>query len=71
MLDEKYKKTANIIVKAGILPFPLNDTLIKILKHIITEERDLDFIIKAFKRKFSLTMEQLKKSTKKIGRAHV
>jgi len=64
MLDEKYKKAANIIIKAGILPFPLNDTLIKILKHIITEEKDLDFIIKAFKRKFSLTMEQLKKNTK-------
>jgi NAD-dependent dihydropyrimidine dehydrogenase PreA subunit len=62
MSDEKYKKAAFIIVKAGILPTPVNDTLIKILKTQLTEE-ELDFI-NAFKRKISQTMEQLKRSSK-------
>ena len=62
MSEEKYKKAAQIIIRAGILPFPLTDTLLEIMKYIIREE-DLDFIM-AFKRKFSQTMEQLKKSSK-------
>lgn len=60
--EEKYKKAAQVIIKAGILPFPLTDTLLEIMKYIIREE-DLDFIM-AFKRKLSQTMEQLKKSSK-------
>ena len=34
MSEEKYKKAAHIIVKAGILPTPVNQTLIDILKTI-------------------------------------
>ena len=60
--EEKYKKVAQVIIRAGILPFPLTDTLLEIMRYIIREE-DLDFIM-AFKRKFSQTMEQLKKSSK-------
>ncbi len=60
--EEKYKKAAQVIIRAGILPFPLTDTLLEIMRYIIREE-DLDFIM-AFKRKFSQTMEQLKKSSK-------
>jgi len=62
MSEEKYKKTAHIIIKAGILPTPVNKTLIEILKLLLTED-ELDFI-SAFKRKTSQTMEQLKKSSK-------
>jgi len=62
MSDEKYKKTAFVITKAGILPTPVNKTLIEILKLLLTED-ELDFI-NAFKRKTSQTMEQLKKSSK-------
>ena len=62
MSDEKYKKAAHIIIKAGVLPTPVNKTLIEILKLLLTEE-ELDFI-DAFKRKTSQTMEQLKKSSK-------
>ena len=62
MSEEKYKKAANIIIKAGSLPFPVNDTLIEILKLLLTEE-ELEFI-NAFKRKTSQTMEQLTKSSK-------
>ena len=62
MSFEKYRKAARIIVKAGVFPFPINDTLIEILRMVINEE-DLDFIM-AFKRKHSMTMEQLKQSSK-------
>jgi len=62
MSDEKYKKAAHIIIKAGVLPTPVNKTLIEILKLLLTED-ELDFI-DAFKRKTSQTMEQLKKSSK-------
>ncbi|MHA1535646.1 MAG: ATP-binding protein [Promethearchaeota archaeon] len=62
MSDEKYKKAAHTIIKAGVLPTPVNKTLIEILKLLLTED-ELDFI-NAFKRKTSQTMEQLKKSSK-------
>ena len=59
---KKYKRTAKIINGAGGTPFPINDTLITILSHIIPEEEDLAFI-KFFKKKTSQTMEQLKESS--------
>lgn len=62
MSEEKYKKAARIIVKTGMLPIPVSDTLIEILKLLIDED-DLDFI-SAFKHKYSQTMEQLKQSSK-------
>ncbi|MHA1488889.1 MAG: 4Fe-4S binding protein [Promethearchaeota archaeon] len=62
MSELKYKKAAQIIVKAGLLPFPINKTLLDILKLLIKED-ELDFIM-AFKRKASQTMEQLQKSSK-------
>lgn len=54
----KIIKAGRIIVKIGMLPFPMTDTLVQILEKLYTEE-ELDFIIKAFKRKPSLTMDQL------------
>ncbi|MFX0058111.1 MAG: ATP-binding protein [Candidatus Heimdallarchaeota archaeon] len=62
MLDEKYRKAARIIIKAGFLPFPINDTMIELLK-ILLKENDLDFIT-AFRRRSSQTMEELKVSSK-------
>ncbi|MBD3197637.1 MAG: 4Fe-4S dicluster domain-containing protein [Candidatus Lokiarchaeota archaeon] len=62
MSERKYKKAANIIVKAGILPFPITDTLMEIMQLLYTEE-EADFIIKAFKRRVSQTLEQLKSTT--------
>jgi len=62
MSEEKYKKAAYIIVKAGVLPTPVNNTLIEILKTQLTED-ELDFI-NAFRRKTSQTMDQLKKASK-------
>jgi NAD-dependent dihydropyrimidine dehydrogenase PreA subunit len=62
MSEENYKKAARIIIKAGILPFPINNTLLEILQLLLTED-ELNFI-DAFKRKTSQTLEELKKSSK-------
>lgn len=62
MSEKKYKKAAQIIIKAGILPFPVTETLLKIVKKLYTEE-EIDFIIKAFKRRISQTLDQLKSTT--------
>jgi len=62
MSVDKYRKAARIIIKAGFLPFPINNTMIELLK-ILLDEEDLDLIM-AFKRKPSQTMEQLKVSSK-------
>ena len=62
MSEIKYKKAAQVIVKAGQFPFPINDTLIDILKLAVGEE-DLDFVM-AFRKTTTQTMEQLKESSK-------
>ncbi|MFX1409390.1 MAG: ATP-binding protein [Promethearchaeota archaeon] len=62
MSEDKYRKVARIIVKAGLIPFPINDTMIDLLKLLINEEQ-LPFIM-AFRKSFSQTMEQLKVSSK-------
>ena len=62
-LDQKYELATQVICKQGIVPFPVNDTTISILKHVIEgNEEELDFIY-AFRQKTSQTMEQLKKSS--------
>ncbi|MHA1670512.1 MAG: ATP-binding protein [Promethearchaeota archaeon] len=60
-IEKKYKKAAQVINNAGGSPYPITDTLIKILKHLVDDEY-LDFII-AFKKSRSQTMEQLKESS--------
>ncbi len=62
MSEEKYRKAARIIIKAGAFPFPINDILIEILQSVI-DEIDLDFIM-SFRRKVSQTIEELRKSSK-------
>jgi Pyruvate/2-oxoacid:ferredoxin oxidoreductase delta subunit len=62
MSEKKYKKAAQIIIKAGMLPFPITDTLMEIM-HLLYTEEEVDFIAKAFKRRASLTMKQLKNNT--------
>lgn len=62
MSEQKYRKVARTIVKAGSLPIPINDTMLKLLKLLI-DEGQLDFIL-AFKSKPSQTMEELKKNSK-------
>ncbi len=68
-LIEKYRKAARTIIKAGVMPFPLTDTFIEILRYYLDEE-DLEFI-KAFKLKQSLTMDQLKKKLKDLSEEEI
>ncbi len=62
MSEEKYRKVARTIVKAGNFPFPISNTMIKLLELLIDQEQ-LNFIM-AFRKKTSQTMEQLKLSSK-------
>jgi len=58
---DKYKKATQIINSAGGTPYSISDTLISIVKILLTEE-DLDFIL-AFEKQKSQTLEQLKDSS--------
>lgn len=59
---KKLKTAANAIIKAGPIPFPLNDTIMEILKYYLDEE-DLDFL-RAFKINSSMSIEEVKKKLK-------
>ncbi|MFX1390320.1 MAG: 4Fe-4S binding protein [Promethearchaeota archaeon] len=63
MSDELFKKAGNIIIKAGMLPFPVTDTLIEILRILYTPE-EAEFITKTYRRKVSQTIDELKKNSK-------
>ena len=63
-LEKKYERAAQVICKQGMVPFPVNDTTISILKHVIQDdEEELDFI-ETFRNQASQTLEQLKASSK-------
>ena len=62
-LDKKYEQAAQVVCRQGIVPFPVNDTTISILKHVIEDdEEELEFI-NAFRDQPSQTVEQLKESS--------
>jgi MinD superfamily P-loop ATPase containing an inserted ferredoxin domain len=61
-IDDKYRIAGEVISKAGGTPLPVNDNLVKLLKHFIMED-EVDFIA-AFMDQKSQTMEQLKESSK-------
>ncbi|MFH1349351.1 MAG: 4Fe-4S binding protein [Pseudomonadota bacterium] len=62
-LDKKYERAAQVICKQGIVPFPVNDTTVSILKNVIEDdEEELDFIW-AFREEASQTTEQLRGSS--------
>ncbi len=62
IFDRKYRKVANVLNKAGEFPFPVSDTVLKMLRFTIKEE-NLDFLM-AFNKDISQTMDQLKKNSK-------
>ena len=39
-LGKKYKKAAGVICKQGMVPFPVNDTTISIMKHVVGDDED-------------------------------
>ncbi|MBW1798745.1 MAG: hypothetical protein JRJ21_10165, partial [Deltaproteobacteria bacterium] len=62
-MGQKYERAAQVICKQGMVPFPVNDTTVSILKHVIGDiEEELDFIY-AFRENISQTMEQLRQSS--------
>jgi NAD-dependent dihydropyrimidine dehydrogenase PreA subunit len=62
-LEEKYKSAAEIICRQGMFPFPINDTVISIMKHVVKDNvNELDFIC-AFDQKSSQTLEELRLSS--------
>jgi ferredoxin len=61
-LIKKWKRVADIIVGAGVLPFPITDTLLEILKFYL-DENDLEFI-RNFRTKTSMSQEELVKKSK-------
>jgi ferredoxin len=62
-LEDKYRKAAGVICKQGMVPFPVNDTTIAIMKHVVEDDdAELDFI-HAFNDKASQTLEELKQSS--------
>lgn len=60
-IRDKYKMAGSIISKAGNIPIPVNNTLLKLLTYFIYED-ELDFVI-SFKNRKSQTMDQLKESS--------
>ncbi|MHA1734115.1 MAG: 4Fe-4S binding protein [Promethearchaeota archaeon] len=66
-LEKKYKQAAQVVGKQGIVPFPASETAIRILKLVIGDDLDELELIWAFRRKSSQTMEELKKSTRRLG----
>ena len=61
LTDKFWYKVARTIVKAGRFPFPISDTLIDLLKDLMTEEQAI-FIHQVFK-KASLRIDQIKERT--------
>jgi ferredoxin len=61
-LEEKYRRAAGVICRQGVVPFPVNDTTIAIIKQVVEDDEDaLDFIY-VFRDRVSKTMEELKVS---------
>ena len=59
---EKYLSAGKIFVRAGILPFPLSDTLLDILRFYL-DEKEIDFVNGSFNDQVSLTMDQLREKS--------
>jgi NAD-dependent dihydropyrimidine dehydrogenase PreA subunit/predicted transcriptional regulator len=57
MTDKFWYKVARTIIKAGVFPVPISDTLIDILQTLLTEEQAKFVLIY---RKHSMTLEQIK-----------
>ncbi len=63
-LDKKYEQATQVVCSQGMIPFPVNDTTVSILKNVIEDdEEELDFIC-AFRQNSSQTKEQLIESSK-------
>ncbi len=62
-LEEKYRKATSVICKQGIIPFPVNDTTVGIIKEVLEDNVEELDLIWAFRDKPSQTLEELKASS--------
>ncbi len=62
-LEQKFQRAAGVVCKQGLFPFPVNDTSISIIRHVVGENEDELDLICAFKSKASQTMEELNLSS--------
>jgi ferredoxin len=62
-LDQKLKQAAAVVCKQGLFPFPVNDTSIAIIRHVVGDSEDELDLICAFKSKASQTLEELAASS--------
>ncbi len=62
-LEEKYRSAAAVVCRQGMFPFPVNDTTLAIMKHVIEDEEDELDLICAFGKKASQTLEELTASS--------
>jgi ferredoxin len=58
-LKEKFRRAAGVVCKQGLLPFPVTDTSISIIKHAVGENEDELDLIFAFQQKASQTLDEL------------
>lgn len=56
---EKYRKAAELIARAGMVPFRVTDTLIEIVKFYL-DENEAEFVIKNFSAKTTLSADEIK-----------
>ena len=62
-LEEKFQRAAGVVCKQGLFPFPINDTSISIIKHVVGENEDELDLIFAFQQKASQTLDELTESS--------
>ncbi|RLB78943.1 MAG: hypothetical protein DRH15_09590, partial [Deltaproteobacteria bacterium] len=62
-LQERYKRAVGVIWKQGVIPFPVNETTIGIIKEVVEDDEEELDLIWAFREKPSQTMEELKASS--------
>jgi ferredoxin len=63
LLQSKYEKAASVICRQGMVPFPVNETTLTILRYAVGEvEAELD-LMAAFENKASQTLAELKVSS--------
>ena len=58
-MDEKFSRAATVICKQGMVPFPVSDTAIAIVKKVVGEVEDELDLIHAFRDAPSQTLDQL------------
>ncbi len=58
-LEEKYTSAAGVVCRQGQFPFPVNDTTLSILRHVIEDDEDELDLIRAFHEQPSQTLEVL------------